>query len=27
VWIYRGDITPERAARDAGVPAQIGQGV
>ena len=27
VWIYRGDITPERAARDAGVPAQVGQGV
>src|SRR5829696_1863864 len=27
VWIYRGDITPERAARDAGVPTQIGAGV
>jgi small subunit ribosomal protein S3 len=27
VWIYRGDITPERAARDAGVPTQIGTGV
>ena len=27
VWIYRGDITPERAARDAGVPAQVGTGV
>src|SRR6186713_2584088 len=27
VWIYRGDITPERAARDAGVPAPIGTGV
>jgi small subunit ribosomal protein S3 len=26
VWIYRGDITPERAARDAGVPA-VGTGV
>ena len=26
VWIYRGDITPERAARDAGVPAQVGRG-
>ena len=27
VWIYRGDITPERAARDAGVPAPVGTGV
>ena len=27
VWIYRGDITPERAARDAGVPTPIGTGV
>src|SRR5258705_303506 len=24
VWIYRGDISPERAARDAGIPAQAG---
>ena len=27
VWIYRGDITPERAARDAGVPTAVGTGV
>ena len=27
VWIYRGDITPERAARDAGVPTPIGTGI
>ena len=27
VWIYRGDITPERAARDAGVPTPVGTGV
>jgi small subunit ribosomal protein S3 len=27
VWIYRGDITPERAARDAGIAAPVGTGV
>jgi small subunit ribosomal protein S3 len=27
VWLYRGDITPERAARDAGIPATVGTGV